>query len=314
MAHTVSRLGQANATGDALALFLKKFAGEVLTAFLRKSVMNTRHLVRQLGGGAKTAQFPATWRATAGYVTPGSEVAQSVIKHGERTIGVDYPLVSSNYIAQWDELVNHFDVRSIYSSMQADALANSFDSTVQIVLGLAARGTDIFGNDAPDGLAITNASAGTNGETLASIAFDIAQRFDENDVPSEDRYLFVKPAQYYLLGQTTKVLNRDWNVANGAYAEGTVLKVGGLEIVKTNNVPQTNIASSPAGANNTYHGNFSTTVCLAGHKSAIGTVRLMDVASESAWIIEKQATLLLSKMIVGSGVLRPECAAEVKTA
>lgn len=312
MAHTPSRIGQANATGDALALFLKQFAGEVLTAFQRSTVTMSRHMVRSVSN-TKQAQFPASWRATAAYVTPGNEVAQGVLKHAERTISVDYPLVTSHYISQWDELVNHYDVRSIYSTQQAEALGVSFDQTVLIVHALAARGTDVFGNDAPDGYSFVDADAGTDGESLAGSAFAISQRFDENYVPANDRYLYLKPAQYYLLAQTTKVLNKDWSGA-GSYSQGSVGMVGGLELVKTNNVPSTNIGSSPAGANNTYHGDFSTTVAVAAHKSAVGTVKMMDISTESEWIIEKQAQLLLAKMVVGSGVLRPEAAAEIKSA
>jgi hypothetical protein len=44
MSYTPSRLGQANATGDALALFLKNYAGEVLIAFERYIVVMNRHL------------------------------------------------------------------------------------------------------------------------------------------------------------------------------------------------------------------------------------------------------------------------------
>jgi hypothetical protein len=40
---TVSRLGQQNATGDARALFLKLYAGEVLTAFEEKNIFMPLH-------------------------------------------------------------------------------------------------------------------------------------------------------------------------------------------------------------------------------------------------------------------------------
>ena len=48
---TLSRSGQALGTGDGLALFLKVFAGEVLTAFERTSVMMPRHMVRTITNG-----------------------------------------------------------------------------------------------------------------------------------------------------------------------------------------------------------------------------------------------------------------------
>ena len=48
---TVSRLGQVNATGDDRDLFLKLYAGEVLTAFERMTVMMSRHQVRTITSG-----------------------------------------------------------------------------------------------------------------------------------------------------------------------------------------------------------------------------------------------------------------------
>lgn len=47
----LARSGQALGAGDASALFLKVFAGEVLTAFERTSVMMSRHMVRTIANG-----------------------------------------------------------------------------------------------------------------------------------------------------------------------------------------------------------------------------------------------------------------------
>jgi hypothetical protein len=61
---TPSRLGQIDAAGDPQALFLKVFAGEVLTAFNRDSAFRPRHMVRTIASG-KSAQFPVTGLASA---------------------------------------------------------------------------------------------------------------------------------------------------------------------------------------------------------------------------------------------------------
>jgi len=52
---------------------------------------------------------------------------------------------------------------------------------------------------------------------------------------------------------------------------------------------------------------------VAGHKSAIGTVKLMDLAVESEYSIPKQATLMLAKYAMGHGILRPEAAVSVRS-
>ena len=54
---TVSRIGQVNGSGDTNALFLKLFAGEVITQFEEKNVMAPLHSVRTISNG-KSASFP----------------------------------------------------------------------------------------------------------------------------------------------------------------------------------------------------------------------------------------------------------------
>jgi len=309
--YTASRLGQANGAGDALALYLKVMAGEVLTAFDETQVMKERHLIRTIQSG-KSAQFPATWKATAAYHTPGTELTGAAIKHNERVINIDNLLVAHTFISNWDEAVNHYDVRSIYTHQLGEALANEFDKTVLICGVLAARAsatiTGGFG-----GSQLTNAGYANDGEAIAAGLFAAAQALDEKDVPANDRYAMFKPAQYYLLAQSTKVINKDWGGA-GAYSDGKVLRVAGVEIVKTNHLPTTNIASSPSGANNTYHGDFTNTKGLVMHKSAVGTVKLLDLAMESEYKVSHQGTLLVAKYAMGHGILRPECAVELKSA
>jgi hypothetical protein len=79
--------------------------------------------------------------------------------------------------------------------------------------------------------------------------------FDEKDVPDGDRHLIVKPAQYYLLLTNKDLLNSDYSASTGDLVAGRIETAAGIGIVKSNNVPQTNIASAIAGENNTYNGN-----------------------------------------------------------
>lgn len=303
-----SRLGQQDGAGSATALFLKVYGGEVLTAFEETNVMMERHVVRSISSG-KSAQFPATWKGTASYHSPGTLLQGTAVNHNERVITIDDLLVADRFIANIDEAMNHYDVRSIYSQDSGRALAKAFDTNLQQVAALAAQASATvsggYGGDT-----ITDADADTSGESLIASIFDSEQNFDEKDVSSEDRYSFVKPAQYNLLAQVDKAINKDYTAGNGDYSKGTIFSVAGMEVVKTNNLPQGVVNSGPSA----YQGTFSNNVCVCMQKLAVGTVKLIDLAVESEYLIEYQGTLMVAKMAVGHGILRPEAASEIATA
>lgn len=311
---TVSRLGQADAAGDTNALFLQKFSGEVMTAFDETNVMKDLHISRTIENG-KSASFPATWKANASYHTPGNQlVGTQVIKHNERLIYIDDLLVADTFVADIDAAKNHYDVRAIYSEQLGKALARAFDQKTMQVAILAARASATV-SGGYGGSSVTAATAKTDGAVLAGAIFDAAQALDEKDVDESDRVAILKPAQYSLLAQTTNVINKDWG-GSGVYADGTVLRIGGVRLVKSNNLPSTVVAAA-GGENNTYNGDFSTTASVVFNKTAIGTLKLMDLVSQMTgndFNVMYQGTLMVSKYAMGHGILRPECAVEIKTA
>jgi len=305
---TVDRVGQVNADGAVDALFLTQFGGEIMGIFQNATVALDRHIVRQITSG-KTAQFPAYGRVTANYHTPGAELVGQAMNHAERTISVDNPLVADLALAEIDSLMNHYDVRGPYTSELGFALANKADKQVLQTSLLAARGASVV-TGGSGGLVVTSASAPTSAAALITAMFTIQQTFDEKDIPNEGRQVFLKPAQFYLLAQSTAVQSRDYSAAPGDLAKGTPGKeLAGLELVKTINVPSTNVNSGIS----TYQGNFSTTVCVATHASAVGTLKLLDITPEVTWQPRYLSWLLTARYAMGHGILRPESAAEVKT-
>ena len=310
---TVTRIGQINQAGDVDALFLKVFAGEVLTAFDVENLALARTQVRTIQNG-KSAQFPRTGLISASYHTPGAEILGKSMNHGEVVITIDDLLISDAFIANIDEAKNHYDVRSIYSTEIGRALAKAMDQHIFQTGVLTARSANVV-SGLPGGSVITLAQAGdeTNGEKLAAALFAAAQKLDENNVPADGRSAFFRPAQYYALAQSTTVINKDWGGA-GAYADGKVLRVAGIEIVKTNNLPSGVVANGTVGAGtgNRYAGDFSKVAGLVMHRSAVGTVKLLDLGMESMYDVRRQGTLLVAKYACGHGGLRPEAAVEIR--
>ena len=78
-AYDVRRLGQTNLTGDVRDLFLKLYAGEVLTAFEAKNIMMPLMRTRTITKG-KSASFPFLGRTSAEYHTPGNEITGGKIR------------------------------------------------------------------------------------------------------------------------------------------------------------------------------------------------------------------------------------------
>ena len=322
---TVSRLGLVNNTGTSFdALFLKVFSGEVLTAFARNNIFNEQlHSVRTITSG-KSAQFPVLGTATAAYHTVGTPlVGANQIKANEKIINIDDLLIAQSFIANIDELKNHYDVRATYADELGKALARTYDQNVAKQIANASRAsTNLSGGNGGLVLTLANgntASANVTGDEIAAAIYDIAQTFDERDIPPTDRYCVLPPAEYYKLAESaTRTVDVDFNPqGNGSFASGKVQQVAGIPVMMSNNVPQSNVSSNPSGANNTYSGDDSKTIGLVFHKSAVGTVKLMDMTTEISgqdYGIMYQGTLMVAKYALGHGILRPECAATIKLA
>nr|WP_319513375.1 hypothetical protein [uncultured Cohaesibacter sp.] len=302
-----SRVGSINAGADTKALFLKMASGEVLTAFTQTTEFMDKHIVRNISAG-KSAQFPATGRTTAEYHTPGAEITGLTLKQAEKIITIDDLLISHVFISNYDEAMSHFEVRGEYSKQIGEALAQQFDTNVARVGILNARASAVV-DGLPGGSTIVNASLRTDADALAAAHFTAAQTFDEKYVPDGDRESYLKPAQYYMLAQHKDVINKDWG-GEGSYARGSVTMIANIPFVKTNNLPTTNVTTGPAK----YQGDFSNTAALIQHRSAVGTVKLMDLAMEAEYDIRRQGHLMVGKYAIGHGGLRPECGIELAIA
>lgn len=331
-----SRLGQVNGAGDVNDLFLKVFSGEILTTFEEKNIMKDLHTVRTISSG-KTAQFPITGVADANYHTVGEDIVDgsnnylSKIKHAERTINIDDVLIASTFIANIDELKNHYDVRSIYAKELGKALAKRFDLATMKTLFAAASGTSEIGGNG--GTEVSGADT-LSADGLVDSLYAVARSLDEKDAPDEGRFAVLTPSQYYtLLTADNVAINRDTGGV-GNVATGKIAQVAGISILKSNHLDSVislgDVSSGSASSDSTaandvfdtagegYEGDFSALSgassakgFLAGTKEAIGTVKLLDLATESEYQIQRQGTLFVAKYAMGHGVLRPECAVKV---
>ena len=340
-----SRVGQINSAGSVDALFLKKFSGEILQTFEESNVFKPLHTVRTIESG-KSAQFPVTGVASASYHTPGENIADagnsylSDIKKAEQVITIDKMLLASTFLSNIDDVKNHYDIRSVYANELGKALALRFDTAIAKVFIAAARSSavitggktggqlDVANNDFSAGDVVGTPAAVTGSELITAL-FTAAQKLDENDIPSDGRFAVLRPSEYYKLitggsgavAINTSAANKDVG-GSGSLASGSIAQVAGISIYKSTHIPSTDLSavSTGDGASNNdvfggsgvgYNGDFRNSLGIVGHSAAVGTVKLLDLATESEYQIERQGTLFVAKYAMGHGILRPECAIEL---
>tara|TARA_R100000005_G_scaffold2801_1_gene1750 strand:+ start:24061 stop:25104 length:1044 start_codon:yes stop_codon:yes gene_type:complete len=337
------RPGQVNNTGATDAMFLELFSGEVLASFERATVMQGKVRERTISG-QKSASFPLIGRAsTTGYHAAGTEIEPTSIAHNEQVISIDGLMYASTFVDDFEDMLNHYEVRSAYAKELGATLGFTYDQHLLRKLILTAREAnalyaadntqlpaaggdnqiedDTFQLTAGDTLTGDASSVAAKAEALANAIFAAQEKFDNAFVSETDEKICIlRPKDYYdLLAGTQEsgfsVINRDYDGA-GSYADGKVLKIGGVTILKTPNLPSTNVAQSGAatGIDYYHYGDFSKTVGVIFSADAIGVVRLLGLGVQTDYQVERQGTLMVARQSVGIGTLRPECAVELKIA
>ncbi len=309
MATTVAAPGQINGTGDRNALFMKVFSGEVLTAFEKATVTMNRHMVRTIANG-KSASFPVIGRGTAKYLAPGNNLddQRTKINHMEKTITIDGLLTSDVLITDIDDAMNHFDVRAPYATQLGESLALAADGAV-LAEGMAiAKASENLAGLGAGGVIGVGAPAITAdfGRLVLSALIAARSRMAKLRVPKDERTFYADPDVISAILLALGPFAGNFVVPGTAdTAGGTVIRWAGFEIVEAPHFLD-------GGAEGT-HVADATAVGLAMHRTAVGTVKLKDLAMERARRIEYQADMIVGKYAMGHGGLRPESAILLNT-
>lgn len=321
------------ATGsDALALFLKVFGGEVLTAFARTSVTTNRHMVRSISSG-KSAQFPVIGRTQAAYLKPGENLddIRKDIKHTEKTITIDGLLTADVLIYDIEDAMNHYDVRSEYTSQLGESLAMAADGAVLAeIAGLCNLASASNENIAGLGSATVIEFAQKKSELTDQVALGkeiiagltkARAALTKNYVPASDRVFFCDPDSYSAILAALMP-----NAANYSALidpeKGSIRNVMGFEVVEVPHLTLGGAGTKREGADGQLHAFPATATDAAKvakdtvvgvfmHRSAVGTVKLRDLALERARRANFQADQIIAKYAMGHGGLRPEAAGAI---
>jgi len=245
----LTRPGQSNSAGDARALYLKLFSGEMFKGFQRNTIARDLITKRTLKNG-KSLQFIYTGRTTAEYHVPGQSIlgnSDGAPPVAEKTITVDDLLISSAFVYELDETLAHYDLRGEISKKIGYALAEKYDRLIFRAIARGARAASPITKSnfvEPGGTQIrvgANAKASDAYVPASLIAafYDAAAALDEKGVSSEGRVGVLNPRQYYELIQNvgdSGLVNRDVQGASVQSGQG-IIEIAGIKIFKSMNIP-----------------------------------------------------------------------------
>ena len=248
---SLTRPGQSNSAGDARALYLKLFSGEMFKGFQRNTIARDLVMKRTLTNG-KSLQFIFTGRTTAEYHTPGNSIlgnGDGAPPVAEKTVTVDDLLISSAFVYELDETLAHYDLRGEISKKIGYALAEQYDRKIFRAITKAARQASPITKanfKEPGGTQIRLTRSGvTDGQAaydptcLINGFYDAAAALDEKGVGQEGRVAVLNPRQYYELIQNVEsnsLINRD--VQGDALQSGQgIIEIAGIKIYKSMNIP-----------------------------------------------------------------------------
>lgn len=311
--------GQVKGSGDKLALFLKTFAGEVLTAFSKKSVTLNNHIERNIASG-KSAQFPVFGRAAATYLKAGGNLddLRTNIQHAEKIIEIDGLLTSDCLIFDLDEAMSHFDLRGEYSKQLGEALARANDGAVLAEIAkLVVADTENITGLGKGAIMTESVTAANFGETEAmGVAIfkellKIKTAMSNNSVPEDERYCYIKPMALNALIANKDVINKLYG-ATMTIEGNNPPKLVGFNLIET---PDLTVGGATVntgvvqGQGHVFPTAYKDTcMFLVAHRTAVGTLTLKGLSMEHARRANLQADQIIAKYAKGYGGLRPEAA------
>ena len=250
-------------------------------------------------------QFPMVWSTVAASHTPGAEILGQDIKHNAKTISIEALLYSDAFVDVLDDAMNHYAVKSQYAHQIGEALANAKDkNSFRAVFTGAAASHLIDTSGDNDGTALQSAGMSTVAATLKAAIYDAAQTLDEKNIPVSERFAAVLPLAFYLLLEDGEFIHRDF-AGQGSKATATMPFAADLQVLKSNNIPTANDTAN-TDVPSVLRDDFRECIGVVWHKSAIGTVKLLDLRTEIGWDIRRQGTLLIGSYAIGQDYLRPE--------
>lgn len=305
-------------------LLIEEYGGEVESQFKKSSIMRQYVKIRPVLG-TDTITNNRVGRTTLKALVPGVRPPADPTPFGKVQLTVDTVVLARDNRSMLNEFQTHFDARMELAQDHGKELGFFFDQAF-IIMG-------IKGSLAPapvlgDGTAskqsigpgknkvLTAPGDELDPDKLEAAITSIITDMEEEEIPTEELVLFVRPKTYKVLANSNKLLSRDFNSGNGEFSKMTIDTVGGVRIVKTARIPQQAIADhflSNAANGNAYDVSAAQAkaVAVLMHPKSLMAGETIPLTSDMWFNREEKQWFIDSFLAFGVTVNRPDCCGAV---
>ena len=269
---------------------IEEFGGTVDGQFAKKSMMRRFTNVKPVRG-TDTLINRRIGRTEIAALTAGVRPAASKTNFGRTSVTVDTVLLARDNRSMLNEFQTDFNARKELAADHGKELGKKFDQTM-LIAGL--KGAYAAAPATPD----YNGAFGAGHNDVLTLAGDeldpdllytgietVIVSMQEDDIDTDECVVFVRPTQHAVLLNNDKLIDRDFSMDNGDYANGTVKTVMGAMLMPTNRLP--NAAITGHELSNSTNGSFydvsateALTRALVMHPDALLAGETIPLASD----------------------------------
>lgn len=245
----------------------------------------------QVSSRGNAIHIPNVSNLTANAKSVNTDVTTQTITETETVLNIDKWYEASFKVEDMAEVQSNYDLRAEYSTKAGYAIAKQVDTDV---LGLYSN--------------FTNTAVGTYGSAITDVTIlNAILALDNADIPMEDRYLVINPAQKNEIMKIDKFVRKDYV---GQYqTPGVAVKgpntrflwgdIYGYPVYYTNNVPTTVATPTQVHA-------------MLFQKEAMALALQQAPRMQAAYWLPSLAWYVVTDVIYGVKALRTTAGVEIK--
>lgn len=228
-----------------LGLLIDQYGGAVETQFAKDSIMRQYVDIKPMRG-TNTIVNNRVGKTSLKKLVNGVRPPADPTPFGKVTLTVDTIVIARDTQGTLGAFQEHFNTRKELGEDHGKQIGKFFDEAF-IIMGIkgALTAAPDFGmgpekNSIGAGkyVELTTAGDEKDPDLLAQAITDVLVEMDEEEAPTEDMLVFVRPTEYNTLLNNNKLVDGTFSNGNADYADQRISKIANTRIVKTARIPR----------------------------------------------------------------------------